>query len=568
MFSSTQTTSAEPKLPSNGLPLGDLSSYSTLLESLQELRYKILSHRNDRVPINCLPVEILMLICKLTLPSDPEFTTPDNRRVFCVMKLTHVCGHWRSVLISSPLLWTRFHIVKTAPKFIAECLQRSGTSPIHLSFEWDSSDPDYGSPSTSVADDDGSVAGDDGDVAGDDGSVAPEDLVNEISSSKPEDSDDETNSHSTLSVYPDHRDVDYSWTAYIKEAQSYHHLMQHSDRIATLDISLPAPGDQEDEEDNSLACGLLFYPFLALQTLKLRCFRGSHGSIPKVILDEHITTVNSLFLENILPTQIVDLSLNLTSLTLRTTGHDTPIDTSSFLRFLEKNRNLRSLTLYNYNFLPIPDSTTPLALSNLCKLDVFTESATFLRHIVAPPLGPQSCFKLGKMHRRLSFSAENSTSGTSASVSCLALSIHPDPDEFQSLISEVFGSGWEEATQLVVVIPGGWERGFVDQFLDRLTRLNDLSLECGNDRVDRWFDSLVASKERCPKLRGIHLLNTAPEYCHTVVRSIRKLVKRRAEDGIPLEVVGQTGLSLSTKGIWDDLYDRWRIKDYLETRDS
>jgi hypothetical protein len=346
-----------------------------------------------------------MFICKLTLPSDPESTTPDNGRVFCITKLTHVCRRWRLVLTSSPVLWTSFHIVKTAPKFIAECLQRSGTSPIHVSFKWDSSDPDYNSPSTSVYDDDGSVASDDGEVVDDDGNVASEDCINEISSSEPGDSDDGTSSHSTLSVYPDHRDAGYSWTAYIKEAQGYHHLMQHSHRIATLDISLPAPGDDEgEEEDNSLACGLLFYPFPALQTLKLRCFRGSYGSIPKVILDEHIATVNNLLLENIPPTQIVDLSLNLTSLSLRTTGHDTPIDTSSFLRFLEKNPNLRSLTLDNYNFLPTPNSTIPLTLSNLRQLDVLSDSVTFLRHLVALPLGPQSSFRMGRMRRRLSFS--------------------------------------------------------------------------------------------------------------------------------------------------------------------
>ena len=471
----------EPKLPSNGLLFDDPSGYSTLLESLQELRYKILSHRNDRVPINRIPVEIFTPICQLTLPSDTEFAIPDNRRVFCVMKLMHVCRRWRSVLVSSPVLWTSFHVVKTTPKFIGECLQRSRKLPIHVSFKWDSSDPDYGSTFTGVAQDDGSVASNDGDNLN---------CINELSSSKPGDSDDGASSHTTLSVYPDHCDADYSWTAYIKEAQGYYYLMQHSHRIATLDISLPAPGDHEDEEDSLLACGLLFYPFPALQTLKLRCFLGSHGSIPKVILDEHITTVNNLLLENIPPTQIADLSLNLTSLTLRTTGHDTPIDASSFFRFLERSRDLRSLTLDNYNFLPVPNSTAPFALISLRQLDVFTDSATFLRHLVAPPLGPQSSFRLGEMDLRFSLSAENSTSGTSASVSCLALSAPPDPGELQSLISDVFGSGWGEATQLTVVIPiGGPEPKFVDQFLDCLTGLSDLSMERSNGRVNPWFDS-------------------------------------------------------------------------------
>jgi len=566
-----RTTSVEPRLPSNGLPLGDLSDYSTLLESLQELRYMILSRRNGQVPINRLPVEILLLICKLTLPLDPEFTKPDNRRVFGVTELTHVCRHWRLVLISSPVLWTSFRVMKTTPKFVAECLQRSRTLPIHVSFDWDIGDPDYDFPSTSDADDDGSVADDDDDVVDDAGEVVAEDDIDQRSSSQTDDSDDGTASHSTLSIYPDHHDAGYTWTDYIKEAQGYHHLMQHSHRVATLDISLPVPGDEEDEEEeNRFACGLLLYPFPALQTIKLRCTAGIHGSVPKVILNEHIGAVHSLFLEDIIPTHIFDLSLDLTSLTLRT-RLDSTIDMGSFLRFLEKNRNLRSLTLYQYNFLPITGSITPVTLSHLHQLDVVSKSATFLRHLTAPALGPQSSLRIERIRRRLLFSGRNNATGTSTSISCLALGTDPDPgpDEFMPLISEVFGSCWEEAIRVVVVIHvGEWEREFVDKFLDRLTRLIDLSVECDYDGVEPWFDSLAASKERCPKLGGIHLLHIAPECCPIAVRSVRKLVKRRAEDGIPLEVVEQNGLSPTTVAIWNDLYDRWRIEDHLKTRDS
>ncbi|KAF9645463.1 hypothetical protein BDM02DRAFT_575214 [Thelephora ganbajun] len=555
---------------SNGLPVGDLSDYSILLESLHKIRYTILSHRNDQVPINRLPVEILMLICKLTLPPDSEVAAPNNNRVFYAMKLTHVCRHWRLVFVSSPVLWTNFRVVETAPKFVAECLQRSGTSPIHVSFGWYSRDPDYKSPSTSVFEDDGSVADDSGDASDGGGSVVDEDNTSQISSSDSDDSDDGAASHSTLSIYPDYRDKNRPWTKYIKEAQSYHHLIQHSHRIATLDISFSPPGDDEDE-DNPFACGLLIYPFPALQTLKLRHFLGSDGSdgsIPKVILDEHIATVKSLLLANILPTQIVDLSLNITSLTLKTNNLHTPIDTGSFLRFLGKNRNLRSLTLHNYKFLPVPESTTPVALNYLRQLDVSSESLAILRHLTTLPLGPQSLLKFGGEHRHLWLSAENSAAGTSISVSSLLLGVDPDPDEFLSLISGIFGSGWEEATRVIVAIPvGGWEREFVDRFLGRLTRLNDLFMDCYHDRVDPWFDSLAASKECCPKLGRVRL-DIAPEYCPNVLMSVRKLVKRRAEDGVPLEAVEQVGLPLSTVAIWNNLYDRWRIGDYLKAGGS
>ena len=562
MLPSTLPVSTEPELPSNGLPIGDLSDYSVLLGSLQELRYTLLSRRNDQIPINHLPVEILLLICKLTLPSNPEFTNSDNIHVFCVMKLTHVCKRWRLALISSPVLWTDFHVIRAAPKFVAACLQRSEMLPIHVSFKWDSRDPNYNSPSTSVAEDDGSVVDGENSVVTDEG-------IDEISSNEPEDSYDGISSHSTMSVYPDHRDADYSWTAYIKEAQGYHHLMQHSHRIATLDITFSAlGGDQDEEEDSLFACGLLVYPLPALQTLKLRGLLGSAGSIPKAILDEHVTAVNSLFLEDIIPTQIMDLSLNLTSLALRI-KHGTKIDTSSFLRFLEKNRNLRSLTLHNYCFLPILDPVAPVALSGLRQLDVLSNSAMFLRHLVAPSLGPQSSFRVERIGPRLLLSGENSVLGTSASVSSLFPSVEPVPDEFVSLISEAFGSGWEEAARVTVVTPvGGWERDFVDQLLNRLAKLTDLSVECDHGRVGPWFDSLAASKERCPKLRGIHLLNIAPECCPTVIRSVRKLVKLRMEDGIPLDAVEGIGRLLSAKAIWDDLYDRWRIGDYLRTRET
>jgi len=561
-----------PGLPSNGLPIGDLSDYSTLLTSLQRLRYTILSYRNDRVQINRLPVEILMLIWKLTLPADMQLTKPDNKRIFCIVKLTHVCRRWRLVLISSPALWTNFHVVKAAPKFVAECLQRSGKLPLHVSFKWDSDDPDYDSPSTSVFDDDGSVADDDGDAVDDNGSAVG-DVTSRASSSQSDDSDDGAASHSTLSVYPDHRDTGYSWAAYIKEAQSYHHLMRHTHRIVTLDISLPPPGDDEDEEegeeeDNPFACGLLFYPFPSLQTLKLRCCQEGQGSIPKVILDDHISVVEDLLLEHILPTQIMDLSLNITSLNLTTTVRDTPINTGQFLQFLGGNNNLRSLTLHNYKFHTFPDPGAPVALNNLRQLDVFSESATFLRYLVAPPLGPQSFLRMEKAGRTLSVEAKNGTAGTSTSVSILTTNSHPVADELLSALSEVFGSGWEEVTHVVVLTPiGGWGEEFADRFLDRLTRVDDLSVESKDDCTHTWLNSLAASKERCPKLRRVRL-DIAPEDFPKALRSVRKLVKLRAEDGIPLEAVEQTNLSAPAVDIWEGLYNRWRIEDYLAKRDS
>ena len=524
----------------------------------------MLCHRNGQILVNRLPPETFTSICGLALPPlDPESTAPNNERVFSVMKLTHVCKHWRSALISSPALWTNFFVLDAVPKFVAECLQRSQQLPIHVAFKWDSDDPDYDSPSNSVVNDDGSVVDDDGDTSEDDGNAVSEDGTDQTSSSELQDSDDGSSSHSTLSVYPDHFESDYSWTSYIKEAQSYYQLIQQSHRIATLDISFAAPGDDEDEDENPFACGLLFYPLPALQTLRLR-FDGKNGTIPQAILDEHITAVKSLLLKDIVPTQIMDLPLNVTSLTLTATSRGTTIDADSFLRFLGKNQNLRSLTLDNQSFSPVSESVAPVVLSNLRELDFSSQPITFLRHLAAPPLGPQSCFTVQKDIRwNLSSSAENSTTGTSTSVSSFLLSANSNPDELLSIFSGVFGTGWEEATRVVVGIPvGGWEREFVDKFLARLTKLRELFVECRNGRVDLWFDSLAAPEERCPNLKHI-CFDVAQECLVRSFKSVRKLVEQRAEVETPLEVVERSDPS----PIWDDLYERWRIDDYLKKRD-
>ena len=515
-------------------------------------------------------MEILTLICGLALPLDSEHIPPDNQRVFSAMRLTHVCKRWRSVLVSSPGLWTNFCVVKAAPKFVAECLQRSKTLPIHVSFKWDGSDPDYASPflySLSVVDDEGSVADDDRGEIDSDGGAGDEDNISQLLSNEPENSD-ATSSHSTWSIYSDRLDKGDPWTTYIKEAQGYYHLMQQSHRISTLDVSLPVVEDREDEEGSDLSdCSLFFYPLPALQTLKLRCFPRGNGSIPQAVLDDHITTVKCLFLENILPTQIFDFSLNLTSLTLKSTSHGLLIDTDLFLRFLGKNQALRSLTLHGYRFPPISEATAPVTLNNLRQLDFTGKSFAFLRHIKALPLGPQSFFRIETEQLNLRLWAKNSAEGTSAVISS-TFSPGADPNELLSMISGVFGSGWEEATSVVLGIRfGGWEREFTDEFLTRLTKLDDLLLECQDDRVVQWFDSLGASKERCPKLRRVGL-TVASEFLPGAFTSVRRLAKRRAEVGVPLEAVEYTSHSLPEEGIWNDLHHRWRIEDYLKPRDS
>ena len=114
----------------------------------------------------------------------------------------------------------------------------------------------------------------------------------------------------------------------MKEAQNYYYLIQQSHRIATLNIYLSRPVDEDEEEDNPSAWGLLTYPLPALQTVRLRCFQERY--VPRAFLNQHMTTITDLLVENFPPTQIFDLPLNLTSLTLRSTRANVTIDTVLF----------------------------------------------------------------------------------------------------------------------------------------------------------------------------------------------------------------------------------------------
>ena len=89
---------------------------------------------------------------------------------------------------------------------------------IHVSFEWDSRDPDYGTPSSSVFDDGGSVQSEDGrtddnaindgrGTADGDGDAVDEYCASRTPSSEARDGDGRMSSHSTLSIYSDHHDI-------------------------------------------------------------------------------------------------------------------------------------------------------------------------------------------------------------------------------------------------------------------------------------------------------------------------------------------------------------------------
>jgi hypothetical protein len=71
-------------------------------------------------------LHILELACSPSSASAMAFT----------VALTHVCRHWRNVLLSYPKIWTNIFARRDTVDFFFECLLRSRTLPVHLNFHY------------------------------------------------------------------------------------------------------------------------------------------------------------------------------------------------------------------------------------------------------------------------------------------------------------------------------------------------------------------------------------------------------------------------------------------------
>ena len=101
--------------------------------SLEQALGAVLSLRNEFSPINRLPTESLMNIFDIVCTQDQGDT---RARAHHATTLAQVCSHWRSDVISTPLLWSTIHISrKTRPQFISLCLERSGDVPLEITLE-------------------------------------------------------------------------------------------------------------------------------------------------------------------------------------------------------------------------------------------------------------------------------------------------------------------------------------------------------------------------------------------------------------------------------------------------
>lgn len=83
--------------------------------------------------INHLPPEILSEIFLESLPAPNTRLSHHLNYLIQVLRVTHVCGQWRSLGIATPRLWTYLQFTRSSPREIAVAtswLERSGSQPI------------------------------------------------------------------------------------------------------------------------------------------------------------------------------------------------------------------------------------------------------------------------------------------------------------------------------------------------------------------------------------------------------------------------------------------------------
>ncbi|KIM43886.1 hypothetical protein M413DRAFT_25406 [Hebeloma cylindrosporum] len=81
--------------------------YSSLLEQRQALLDEIEGYRSLISPARRLPVDVLQEVFLHTLPTDYNAVMDSHE---CPIFLTQICRGWRSIALSTPLLWSSIHI--------------------------------------------------------------------------------------------------------------------------------------------------------------------------------------------------------------------------------------------------------------------------------------------------------------------------------------------------------------------------------------------------------------------------------------------------------------------------
>lgn len=122
---------------------------------------RIRNRSTSLVPINRLPMEVLLQIFRFAARKgsctlcDALLSDPHLHKLNCPeppLSLTHVCQHWRTIVVNMPSLWTHVGLSLNARKGIKKecdyartCLQRAPNSPLCIWIDG-SIDPYRGGP--------------------------------------------------------------------------------------------------------------------------------------------------------------------------------------------------------------------------------------------------------------------------------------------------------------------------------------------------------------------------------------------------------------------------------------
>ena len=98
--------------------------------SIRALRHR----RNELAPISSLPTELIEAIFSLlrepgTLPPSTLDGKPDH---LALLRVAHVCHHWREITLNQPLLWSHVDFTTVTSAGATEILARAKTVPLHL----------------------------------------------------------------------------------------------------------------------------------------------------------------------------------------------------------------------------------------------------------------------------------------------------------------------------------------------------------------------------------------------------------------------------------------------------
>ena len=91
-------------------------------------------HQNAFRPINMLPPEILVEIFHEVYPLPTDFPPSIYAYPFpdYLVKISHVCSHWRQTALACPSLWSAIHVSKWRSQHTMTFLQRSMRTPLRI----------------------------------------------------------------------------------------------------------------------------------------------------------------------------------------------------------------------------------------------------------------------------------------------------------------------------------------------------------------------------------------------------------------------------------------------------